>query len=103
MSDIDRLEADVRTALGDLRCAVGVPENLTLAPHLNGKDCVSYTLSGFTDEAFETAGGKTAVETLEAWHNLNPTGASLVDQKRERARNLLREAHDLEISLQSHV
>jgi hypothetical protein len=101
MIDVERLESDARTALQDLRWGIGVPEHLTLAAHLDRDDRMTYTVSGFNHESgFQIKSAPKSIEALSKFNALHPTGALLIKHKRQLAKQLLKEAHDLEIQSQ---
>lgn len=101
MMDAQRIEIDVRTALRDLRRGIGVPEHLTLAAHLDKDELLTFTISGHdADSRFQSESGPKSIEALSKFNALHPTGASLIEHKRKRAKELLKEAHDLETKFQ---
>jgi len=101
MIDYTNPQTALESALRDTAAEIELDANMNLAVHLNPAGAVNYTVSGYIDGSYCTAGGETAAEALADFRMENPTGAALIAKKREQAKALLAEAHKLEIESQS--
>lgn len=90
----------LETGFRDYVATHQLPEGASVAAHLNAKNQMSFVVYRFR-EKYESGRGNTLIEAIQAMERDHPQGAALIAKKREQAKALLSEAHQLEIQSQS--
>ncbi len=90
------MESRIRSDLQSLAEGCNMPAKLRVTASVSEKGKLSFGVSGNVDGRFETAAGDTLADALETFQLTCPTGAKLAEQKREQAKQLLREANKIE-------
>jgi hypothetical protein len=90
------MESRIRNDLQSLAEGCEMPDDLRLSAFLSEKRELSFGVAGYVNDKFETAVGVTFAEALASFQLTCPTGAKLAKQKREQAKQLLREANEIE-------
>lgn len=100
MIDYTNPETALHSSLKDYVAEHDLLEGTNVAAHLNAKNQMSFVVYRFR-EKYESGRGDTLIEAIQAMERDHPQGAALIAQKREQAKALLSEAHQLEIQSQS--
>lgn len=79
-----------------LAAACELPANLRVSALLSERGELRFSVAGYVNDSFETAVGDTLAEALKTFQLTYPTGAKLAEQKREQAKQLLKEANEIE-------
>ena len=100
IAEIEQYRGAFRTAFMDLAAAESVPSNINCGAYLSKEGELTFIVYRW-GETYESGQGNTFPEAMQAMQKQHPTGAALIAKKREQAKALLAEAHQLETQIQS--
>ena len=98
---IAEMESRIRNDLQSLAIACEASADYSIAAHLSRSGGLTFSVSRWVDGEYANQGGDSLQEAIADIEKKYPRGIELAKQKREQAKQLLREANEIESESQN--